>query len=141
MRLTDCHNFHNFLRLAKKRLPGPFFNYIDGAADDEATYRRNSSSFDEGEFTVSAGWWKDSGDRVQHVWKFPASLTSAKRPNDRVAKGKGFGAGFRPHQDQRVSCRKTLSRNDWLNLLVSTSSIATNLVAGTRTQFHSRDIN
>ncbi|MEM9732149.1 MAG: alpha-hydroxy acid oxidase [Pseudomonadota bacterium] len=46
MRLKDCHNFHDFRRLAKKRLPGPIFNYIDGAADDEVTYRRNSDSFE-----------------------------------------------------------------------------------------------
>ncbi|MEO9458259.1 MAG: alpha-hydroxy acid oxidase [Lentilitoribacter sp.] len=47
MRLSDCHNFHDFRRLAKKRLPSPIFNYIDGAADDEATYRRNTSSFED----------------------------------------------------------------------------------------------
>ncbi len=47
MRLKDCHNFHDFRRLAKKRLPGPIFNYIDGAADDEVTYRRNTNSFDD----------------------------------------------------------------------------------------------
>lgn len=47
MRLKDCHNFHDFRVLAKKRLPGPIFNYIDGAADDETTYRRNSESFEQ----------------------------------------------------------------------------------------------
>ena len=46
MRLRDCHNFHDFRRLAKRRLPGPIFNYIDGAADDEVTYRRNTASFE-----------------------------------------------------------------------------------------------
>ena len=46
MRLSDCHNFHDFRRLAKQRLPGPIFNYIDGAADDEVTYRRNTSAFE-----------------------------------------------------------------------------------------------
>lgn len=46
MRLNDCHNFHDFRKLAKRRLPSPIFNYIDGAADDEITYRRNTSSFD-----------------------------------------------------------------------------------------------
>src|SRR5215213_11907347 len=46
MRLSDCHNFHDFRRLAKQRLPGPIFNYIDGAADDEVTYRRNTESFE-----------------------------------------------------------------------------------------------
>ena len=46
MRLSDCHNFHDFRLLAKRRLPGPIFNYIDGAADDEVTYRRNTASFE-----------------------------------------------------------------------------------------------
>lgn len=46
MRLNDCRNFHDFRTLARKRLPGPIFNYIDGAADDEVTLRRNSESFE-----------------------------------------------------------------------------------------------
>jgi L-lactate dehydrogenase (cytochrome) len=46
MRLRDCHNFHDFRRLAKRRLPGPIFNYIDGAADDEVTLRRNTTAFE-----------------------------------------------------------------------------------------------
>jgi L-lactate dehydrogenase (cytochrome) len=41
-----CHNFHDFRRLAKTRLPGPIFDYIDGAADDETSYRRNTAAFD-----------------------------------------------------------------------------------------------
>ena len=35
-----------FPGIAKRRLPGPIFNYIDGAADDETTYRRNTASFE-----------------------------------------------------------------------------------------------
>ncbi len=46
MRLAQCHNFHDFRRLARHRLPGPIFNYIDGGADDETTLRRNSASFE-----------------------------------------------------------------------------------------------
>jgi len=46
MRLSECHNFHDFRELARRRLPGPIFNYIDGAADDELTHRQNSASFD-----------------------------------------------------------------------------------------------
>lgn len=46
MRLEHCHNFHDFRRLAKRRLPRPIFDYIDGAADDEATFRRNTVSFE-----------------------------------------------------------------------------------------------
>jgi L-lactate dehydrogenase (cytochrome) len=46
VRLNDCHNFHDFRELARRRLPGPIFDYIDGAADDEVTYRQNSASFE-----------------------------------------------------------------------------------------------
>ncbi|WP_299951654.1 alpha-hydroxy acid oxidase [uncultured Ruegeria sp.] len=46
MRLSQCHNFHDFRLLARKRLPGPIFNYIDGGADDEVTYRENTNAFD-----------------------------------------------------------------------------------------------
>jgi L-lactate dehydrogenase (cytochrome) len=46
MRLRDCYNFHDFRALAKRRLPGPIFDYIDGAADDEVTCRRNTASFE-----------------------------------------------------------------------------------------------
>jgi len=46
MRLDDCHNFRDFRQLAMRRLPGPLFDYIDGAADDEATYRRNTEAFE-----------------------------------------------------------------------------------------------
>src|SRR5580693_9064917 len=46
MALRNCHNFHDFRRLAKRRLPGPIFNYIDGAADEETTHRRNTKAFE-----------------------------------------------------------------------------------------------
>jgi len=46
MRLKNCYNFHDFRNLARRRLPSPIFNYIDGAADDESTHRQNTQSFD-----------------------------------------------------------------------------------------------
>jgi L-lactate dehydrogenase (cytochrome) len=46
MSLNRCYNFHDFRRLAQRRLPGPIFDYIDGAADDETTYRRNTQAFE-----------------------------------------------------------------------------------------------
>jgi L-lactate dehydrogenase (cytochrome) len=46
MQLRQCHNFHDFRELARRRLPGPIFNYIDGAADDEVTHRRNTAGFE-----------------------------------------------------------------------------------------------
>ena len=44
--LNHCHNVHDLRLLAKRRLPGPIFHYIDGAADDELTYRRNTTAFE-----------------------------------------------------------------------------------------------
>ena len=45
MNLNNCNNFKDFRELAKRRLPRPIFDYIDGAADDELTYARNTESF------------------------------------------------------------------------------------------------
>ncbi len=47
MRLADCHNIDDFRALARRRLPWPVFDYIDGAADDEVTRRRNRAAFDD----------------------------------------------------------------------------------------------
>jgi L-lactate dehydrogenase (cytochrome) len=46
MGIRDCHNFHDFRRLAQRRLPSPIFDYIDGGADDELTLRQNTASFE-----------------------------------------------------------------------------------------------
>ncbi len=43
----SCRNVDDFRRLAKRRLPAPVFHYIDGAADDEVTYARNTKSFED----------------------------------------------------------------------------------------------
>ena len=45
MRLSDCHNVDDFRELARRRLPWPVFDYIDGAADDELTKARNTAAF------------------------------------------------------------------------------------------------
>jgi L-lactate dehydrogenase (cytochrome) len=45
--ITDCYNFEDFRKLAKKKLPSPIFHYIDGGADDETTLRRNTESFND----------------------------------------------------------------------------------------------
>jgi len=46
-KINHCHNTKDFRRLAKKRLPSPIFHYIDGAADDEVTYRRNTEAYEQ----------------------------------------------------------------------------------------------
>jgi len=47
MNLKDCHSFGDFRELARRKLPSPIFNYIDGAADDEVTYRRNTEAYEQ----------------------------------------------------------------------------------------------
>ncbi len=47
MNLTDCHNFEDFRKLAKKKLPSPIFHYIDGGSDDENTLNRNTEAFND----------------------------------------------------------------------------------------------
>ena len=45
-KLDNCSNVTDMRDLAKSRLPSPIFHYIDGAADDEVTYRRNTEAFE-----------------------------------------------------------------------------------------------
>ena len=47
MNLKDCHNFEDFRKLAKKKLPSPIFHYIDGGSDDEVTLNRNTDAFND----------------------------------------------------------------------------------------------
>jgi len=47
MNLKDCHNFEDFRKLAKRKLPSPIFHYIDGGSDDEVTLNRNTEAFND----------------------------------------------------------------------------------------------
>ena len=47
MNLEDCHNYDDFRKLAKKKLPSPIFHYIDGGSDDEVTLKRNTEAFND----------------------------------------------------------------------------------------------
>ena len=53
MRLSDCNNNKDLRKLAKRKLPSPIFNYMDGGADDEITLRRNTEAFDDYELLPS----------------------------------------------------------------------------------------
>jgi L-lactate dehydrogenase (cytochrome) len=44
-KIDACCNVEDFRALARRRLPSAIFHYIDGAADDEVTYRRNTEAF------------------------------------------------------------------------------------------------
>jgi L-lactate dehydrogenase (cytochrome) len=45
--IDRCNSVKDFRALAKRRLPGPIFHYIDGAAEDEVTYRRNTEAYEQ----------------------------------------------------------------------------------------------
>jgi hypothetical protein len=47
VRIDRCNNIGDFRSIARRRLPGPIFHYIDGAADDEVTYRRNTEAYEQ----------------------------------------------------------------------------------------------
>lgn len=44
-RLERANNIADLRELARRRLPRPIFDYIDGGADDEVTLERNTSAF------------------------------------------------------------------------------------------------
>lgn len=46
VRINQCNNIGDLRAMAKRRLPGPIFHYIDGAADDEVTCRRNTEAYE-----------------------------------------------------------------------------------------------
>lgn len=45
--LNDCCNILDLRNLARRRLPHPIFEYLDGSAETEMTAQRNISAFDE----------------------------------------------------------------------------------------------
>jgi L-lactate dehydrogenase (cytochrome) len=48
--LARCHDLADLRRAARRRLPGPVFGYIDGAADDEITLRANRAALRRWQF-------------------------------------------------------------------------------------------
>jgi L-lactate dehydrogenase (cytochrome) len=53
-RVARCYNIAELRKLARKNMPAPMFHYIDGAADDEWTLKRNTAAFDGYEFMPRA---------------------------------------------------------------------------------------
>ena len=45
--LNNCHNIADLRRRAKKELPRPMFDYIDGGSDDEWSLQRNTEAFND----------------------------------------------------------------------------------------------
>ena len=49
-RLARTANVHDLRRIAKRRLPGGVFDYIDGGAEDERTMNGNEQAFADATF-------------------------------------------------------------------------------------------
>lgn len=45
--LESCHSIMDLRTLARRRMPAPIFHFLDGAAETEATARRNTAAFDD----------------------------------------------------------------------------------------------
>ena len=75
IRLADCYNTAQFRRLAKARLPGPIFHYIDGAADDEVTYRRNTEAFESCDLVPNVLAGVEDVDLSTTVMGIPMEMT------------------------------------------------------------------
>ena len=50
-----CYSVEDMRKLAAKRLPGSIFDYIEGGGEDEASMRRNRSSFEDWSFLPKWG--------------------------------------------------------------------------------------
>ena len=79
MNYKKCYNFQDFRTLAKSKLPSPIFNYIDGAADDEAVAVAVGNG---AEVATAAGTGAES--RAAHP-SFPRKLINEALPDGRFA--------------------------------------------------------
>lgn len=52
-RIRSAANLDDLRAIARRRLPGGVFDYVDGGAEDEATYRRNQTDLGDWEFVPS----------------------------------------------------------------------------------------
>ena len=52
-RIRSAANLDDLRAIARRRLPGGGFDYVDGGAEDEATYRRNQTDLGDWEFVPS----------------------------------------------------------------------------------------
>jgi L-lactate dehydrogenase (cytochrome) len=48
--LSRCHDLDDLRRAARRRLPRPVFDYVDGAADEEISLRANRAAFQSWQF-------------------------------------------------------------------------------------------
>ena len=104
--INSCHNFRDFRNLAKSRLPSPIFHYIDGAADDEVTYQRNTEAYNQCDLVPNVLTGVDNVDMSTTVmgqkldlpiYCAPTALQRLFHPDGEIGVGKAaekFGTMF-----------------------------------------------
>ena len=80
-KINNCYNTKDFRKLAKKRLPSPIFHYIDGGADDEITYKRNTEAFNSCDLIPNNFLHGKSQRRTGTAGLFAGSLELVKEGN------------------------------------------------------------
>ena len=100
MNINNCHNVDDFKKLARKRLPSPIFHYIDGAADDEATYKRNTESFEDCDLVPNVLAGVDNIDISTTVMGQKLSMPLFLHPRDEVILSDRYTA--REYLDERL---------------------------------------
>ena len=100
-KIKDCFNTEDFRKLAKKKLPFPVFHYIDGAADDEVTYARNTSAFDDVDLVPNVLRGVEEVDLSTTIWSLSCRYSwHAWRTNDYASRiwdnefKRNFGASY-----------------------------------------------
>ena len=75
--------------MARRRLPGPIFHYIDGAADDEVTYRRNTEAYERCDLVPNVLAGVESIDMQQNLAFFapPRRNRNSDYPADAHERG------------------------------------------------------
>jgi hypothetical protein len=93
VRIEQCCNIKDFRLTARRRLPGPIFHYIDGAADDEVTYRRNTEAYERCDLVPNVLAGVESIDTIgDQLFPWATSSTRCATLNCRRHGSRIFGA-------------------------------------------------
>src|SRR4029453_1680036 len=113
VRIDRCDNIGDFRLMARRRLPGPIFHYIDGAADDEVTYRRNTEAYERCDLVPNVLAGVESIDMSITVWqKIDMPLFCAPTALQRLFHHDGERGGRQGCREVRHHVRHFVPRDD-----------------------------
>jgi L-lactate dehydrogenase (cytochrome) len=116
MKLADCHNVSDLRKLARKNLPSPVFNYMDGGADDELTLGWNTSAFNNYELLPA---------QLNDISKIETATTLLGRPIDWPVIIAPTGASRLFHHDAEPAVIRAANK---FGMIYSLSTLATTTI-------------